>query len=236
MSSRVIAPQVDIDSVVACFRNSVRRARTEEDVRVWVSRCIEEGILEPLGIKEVGKYEYTLVSGARVDALYGHVIIEYKAPGKLSSESDIQKAKEQVIRYIDEEAGSKVEWPRYLGVIVSDRMAFVRYDPRTDTWILRGPYEIRREVVVKLVEALRGLRRKPLDVEHLLRDFGPGSELTVMLVRALYSRVVGLEEGSRARLLFSDWAGLFRQATGYRPEELEELPQLAIYARVLRVF
>jgi len=227
VSSRVIAPQVDIDSIVACFRNSVRKARTEEDVRVWVSRCIEEGILEPLGIKEVGKYEYTLVSGARVDALYGHVIIEYKAPGKLSSESDIQKAKEQVIRYIAQEASSKVEWPRYLGVIVGDRIAFVRYDPRTDTWILRGPYEIRREVVVKLVEALRGLRRKPLDVEHLLRDFGPKSQLTVKLVRALYNKVIGLEEGNRARLLFSDWARLFRQATGYRPEELEELPKLA---------
>jgi len=82
-------------------------------------------------------------------------------------------------------------------------------------------------VVVKLVEALRGLRRKPLDVDQLLRDFGPGSQLTVRLVRALYSKVVGLEEGSRARLLFSDWARLFRQATGYRPEELEELPELA---------
>jgi len=77
-----MAPQVDIDSVVTCFKNSVRRARTEEDVRVWVSRCIEEGILKLLGIKDVGKYEYTLVSGARVDALYGHIIIEYKAPGE----------------------------------------------------------------------------------------------------------------------------------------------------------
>jgi SAM-dependent methyltransferase len=202
-------------------------ARTEEDVRVRVSRCIEEGILEPLGIREVGRYEYTLVSGARVDALYGHVIIEYKAPGKLSAVSDIQKAKEQVIKYITQEAGSKVEWSRYLGVIVSDRIAFVRYDPRTGTWILRGPYEIRRETVVKLVEALRGLRRKPLDVEHLLKDFGPKSQLTVKLVKALYSRVVNLKEGSRARLLFSDWARLFRQATGYKPEELEELPELA---------
>jgi len=33
MSSRVTAPQVDIDSVVTCFRNSVRKARTEEDLR-----------------------------------------------------------------------------------------------------------------------------------------------------------------------------------------------------------
>jgi len=86
---------------------------------------MRRGILESLGIKEVGKYEYTLVSGARVDALYGHVIVEYKAPGKLSSESDIGRAKEQVIRYVTQEAGSRSEWPRYLGDIVSDKIAFV---------------------------------------------------------------------------------------------------------------
>jgi hypothetical protein len=38
----------------------------------------------------------------------------------------------------------------------------VRYDPRADVWVMRGPYDIRREVVVKLVEALRGLRRSRL--------------------------------------------------------------------------
>jgi len=225
VSSRDTIPQIDVDNVVVCFKSSVTKARSEEDVRVWVSRCIEDGILNPLGIKEVGRYEYTLISG-RADALYGHVIIEYKAPGKLSAVGDIQKAKEQVIKYITQKAGSKVEWSRYLGVIISDKIAFVRYDPRTGTWILRGPYEIRRETVVKLVEALRGLRRKSLDVKHLLNDFGPKSQLTVKLVKSLYSRVVNLKEG-RARLLFSDWARLFRQATGYKPEELEELPKLA---------
>jgi hypothetical protein len=67
---------VDIDGIVACFKNSIMRARSEEDVRVWVSRCIEELILKPLGIMQVGKYVYTLISGARVDALYVPVVIE----------------------------------------------------------------------------------------------------------------------------------------------------------------
>ena len=223
----IFVPRVDIDDVVMCFKNSIRLADNEEQVRIQVSRCIEEKILKPLGIDKVGKYEYTLVSGARVDALYGHVIIEYKAPGKLSRNSDIQKAKEQVINYIREEAGNKAEWPRYLGVIISDKIAFVRYDPRTGTWILRGPYDIRREVVIKLIEALRGLRRKPLDVDHLLRDFGPKSELTTRLVKAFYNKLTNLEKDSRAELLFKDWIRLFKQATGYRPEELEELPKLA---------
>jgi len=176
MSQRVVVPQLDIDEITLCIKNAVIRARTEEDVRVRVSSCIEEKILKPLGLEgALGRYEYTLISGARVDALYGHVIIEYKAPGKLSSLTEIQKAKEQVIKYIRDEAKTKAEWGRYLGIIISDRIAFVKYDPRGDTWILRGPYEIRREVVVKLVEALRGLRRRNLEVESLVRDFGPQS-------------------------------------------------------------
>jgi type II restriction/modification system DNA methylase subunit YeeA len=225
MSSRA-APQIDVDDVVACLRTTVLRAANEEEVRIGVSRCIEDKILKPLGIREVGRYEYLLVSGARADALYGHVIVEFKAPGKLSSQSDVVRAKEQVVRYVKQEAGSKQEYGRYLGVIVSDRVAFVRYDPRGDSWILRGPYDIRREVVVKLVEALRGLRRKPLDAEHLIKDFGPTSEITRRLTTLLYKKLIA-SEAPRTRTLFEDWMRLFRQATGYRPEELEELPKLA---------
>jgi type II restriction/modification system DNA methylase subunit YeeA len=218
--------ELDIDEVVVCLKNAVVRAVSEEDVRVWVSKCLEDKVLAPLGVVGVGRYEYTLISGARVDALYGHVVIEYKAPGRLATASDIQRAKQQVIEYIKAESGDKAEWRRYLGVIVSDRVAFVRYDPRADVWVMRGPYDIRREVVVKLVEALRGLRRKPLDAAHLIDDFGLKSPLTKKAISILYRKLVG-SKSPRTRLLFDDWRRLFTQATGYRPEELEELPVLA---------
>jgi type II restriction/modification system DNA methylase subunit YeeA len=218
--------ELDIDEVVVCLKNSVVRAVSEEEVRFWVSKCLEDKVLAPLGVVGVGRYEYTLISGARVDALYGHVVIEYKAPGRLATASDIHRAKQQVIEYIKAESGDKAEWRRYLGVIVSDRVAFVRYDPRADVWVMRGPYDIRREVVVKLVEALRGLRRKPLDAAHLIDDFGLKSPLTKKAISVLYRKLVG-SKSPRARLLFDDWRRLFTQATGYRPEELEELPVLA---------
>ncbi|WP_288007453.1 N-6 DNA methylase [Thermofilum sp.] len=226
MSAQVNFPQLDIDRVTTCIKNAVLRAGNEEEVRMGVSRCIEDEILKPLGISQIGRYEYTLVSGARVDALYGHVIIEYKAPGKLTTPRDIQRAKEQVIGYITKEAGSKQEYSRYLGVIISDRIAFVRYDARTDTWLLRGPYDIRRESIIKLIEALRGLRRKPLAVDHIVRDFGPKSPVTMRMVRILYKKLLETKN-ARTKILFEDWLRLFKQATGYSPEELEELPQLA---------
>lgn len=226
MSQRISVSQLDIDDIMLCIKSSVLKAITEEDVRVRVSSCIEEKILKPLGIQQVGRYEYTLVSGARSDALYGHVIVEYKAPGKLSSLRDIQIAKEQVIRYIQSEAGSKSEWARYLGVIISDRIAFIKYDPRNDSWMLRGPYDIRREVIVKLVEALRGLRRKNLDINSLVKDFGPQSQIAKESIKLLYNKLIK-SKNPRVRTLFEDWMRLFKQATGYSPEELEELPKLA---------
>ncbi|MCG2896741.1 MAG: N-6 DNA methylase, partial [Acidilobus sp.] len=222
--------QLNIDEVTNCIRSAVNQALTEDDVKTWVERCIIDKILSPLGIDisqvgSLGHHNVTLVSGVRPDALYGHVIIEYKAPGKLSNQSGIQQAKEQVIKYIKDEAQVKSAWDRYLGVIISDKIAFVRYDKRNDTWILRGPYDIRRESVIKLIEALRGLSRKSLSVDNIVKDFGPSSQIAKRAVKLLYERLLNARS-ERTKLLFSDWKRLFSQATGYDPSKLKELREL----------
>jgi len=223
--------QLDIHEVTDCIRSAVKQALTEDDVKTWVEACIIGKILSPLGIDishigQLSHHNVTLVSGVRPDALYGHVIIEYKAPGKLSNESGIRHAKEQVIGYIKDEAQVKSAWDRYLGVIISDKIAFVRYDKRNDTWILRGPYDIRRESVIKLIEALRGLSRKSLSVDNIVKDFGPSSQIAKRAVKLLYERLLNARS-ERTRLLFSDWKRLFSQATGYDPSKLKELKELA---------
>jgi type II restriction/modification system DNA methylase subunit YeeA len=218
--------QFDIDDILICIRNGILQARTEEDLRIRVSHCIEEKILKPLNIPFEGKYEYTLASGKRVDALYGHVIIEYKAPGKLSTDSDIQKAKEQVIKYIITEAGDKSNYDKFLGIIISDKIAFVRYGKRNNTWILRGPYEIRREVIIKLIEALRGLRRKILSAEEIAKDFGMNSQISKRTIKLLYTKLLNTKN-EKTKILFEDWMRLFKQATGYNPDKFKELKELA---------
>ncbi|MEM0348628.1 MAG: N-6 DNA methylase [Candidatus Caldarchaeum sp.] len=90
---------------------------------------------------------------------------------------------------------------------------------------MRGPYDINRETVVKLVEALRGLQRKSLGVESLVRDFGPQSDVAKRMVRLLYERLRG-SNSARVRVLFEDWFRLFSQTTGYSPEKLRELKEL----------
>jgi len=220
--------EINIDDVLTCLKTAARLAQTEEDLRVRASFCIEEKILKPLGITQIGRYEYTFISGGRADALYGHVIIEYKAPGKLSTQRDIARAKEQVIRYIMKEAEVEARYKNFLGIIISDRIAFVRYDPITKQWLLRGPYDINRETVIKLIEALRGLRRKKLGVNELLADFGKNPKTGVMsplaqkAIRILYNKLMNSKK-SRVRMLFEDWKRLFSQATGYSPSKLKGL-------------
>ena len=220
--------EINVDEVLTCLKTAVRLAQTEEDLRVRASLCIEEKILKPLGITQIGRYEYTFVSGGRADALYGHVIIEYKAPGKLSAQRDIAVAKEQVIRYITKEAEVENNYKNFLGIVISDRIAFVRYDSITKQWLLRGPYVLSRETVVKLIEALRGLRRKKLGVEELLADFGKNPKIGMMsslaqkAVGVLYNKLVN-SRNLRVKMLFEDWKRLFSQATGYSPSKLKGL-------------
>jgi len=218
--------QIDIEKVLTGIKQAVKRAKNEEELRHWVSKVLEDEVIskleEELKKNFTTRYEYTFISGARADALYGHVIIEYKAPGKLSRDSDIAKAKEQIVRYIKSRAEIEKEFKLFLGIIISDRIAFVRYDDRKKDWILRGPYEINRETVIKLIEAIRGLRRKKLAVDEILNDFGPKSDIAKFAIKVFYNKIVNAKS-DKTKILFEDWKRLFSQVCAYSPEKLKGL-------------
>lgn len=217
---------LNLDEILACFKSSINMAKNEEEVRLRISgQCIEEMILKPMGIAGSGNYEYTLVSGARADALYGHVIIEYKAPGKLSSISEIEKAKKQLIGYVMTESGNEQRYPLFFGVIISDKIGFVRYDKRTLAWKMSGPYEVNRESIIKIIEALQGLKRKSLTASELIKDFGPGSSIATVAINTLYIRTTNLSN-ERTQILYRDWLRLLSQATGYQPEKLKGMEKI----------
>lgn len=213
--------QIDVDKILAGLKQAAATAENEEELRIKASALLESEVISKLGITP-GRYEYTFVSGGRSDALYGHVIIEYKVPGKLSKEPDIARAKEQLIGYIRKEAEVEGRFKLFLGVILADRIAFVRYDEKTKNWLIRGPYDLNRETVLRLVEAIRGLRRKKLAVDELLRDFGPKSEITVKMVKILYDKVVA-SKSRKVEALFNDWKRLFSQVCAYSPDKLKGL-------------
>ena len=213
--------QVDVDKVLAELKAIAARARNEEEFKINAERVLYDEVISKLGLQQ-GKYEYTFISGGRADALYGHLIIEYKAPEKLSRQSDIASAKRQLIEYIKKEAEVEERYKFFLGVILCDKIAFVRYDPKTKDWLLRGPYELNRESVLKLIEAIRGLRRKKLCAEELLEDFGPKSATTRKAVKVLYKKLL-TSKNPKVEALFNDWKRVFSQVCAYSPDKLKGL-------------
>lgn len=210
--------KINIDKITSELRKIARSASNEEELKINAERIIYENIISVFGLS-VGKYEYTLISGARIDALYGHVVIEYKAPGVLSKNSGFIKARKQIIDYIIKEADVKERFKLFFGIILCDNIAFVKFDESKNDWIVRGPYDINNEVILKIVEAIRGLRRKKLCAEELLKDFGPKSEVALEAINILYDKLDNASN-EKTNLLFKDWVRIFSQITGYKEEDL----------------
>ena len=216
-----LTAKIDIDRIVSELIQAAVTSGNEAEFRIKTSNLLENEVISKLGISS-GRHEYTSISGGRLDALYGHLIIEYKAPGKISSSSEITHAKEQLIGYIKDEAETEDQFTHFLGIILSDKIAFVRYDVKTKAWLTRGPYNLNRETIIRLVEAIRGLRKKKLAVEELLRDFGPESEIAVKLVKTLFKKVIS-SNSLKVDAVFNDWKRLFSQVCAYSPEKLKGL-------------
>jgi type I restriction-modification system DNA methylase subunit len=214
--------QIDIEKVLTGIKQAVNRAKNEEELKFWISKVLEDEVISKLEEDLEIRYEYPFISGGRADALYGHVIIEYKTPGKLSTSGDIAKAKEQIIKYIKKYAEVEEKYKSFLGIIISDRIAFVKYDDKKKDWILRGPYDINRETIIKLIEVIRGLRKKKLAVEEILNDFGPKSDIAKFIIKTFYTKIVNAKS-SRTKVLFDDWKRLFSQVCAYSPEKLKGL-------------
>ncbi len=103
--------EINIDEIVINLKNAIRKSLNHEELRRNVTNCLEEKILKPLGLGEIERLEYSL-SSKRADALYGNIIFEFKTPGKLSSEADIESAKNQVIEYIKRKSKSEEEYKK----------------------------------------------------------------------------------------------------------------------------
>jgi len=207
---------VDAEEVAEEIRKAASESLTEEDLRQGVEYILKRRVIEKL--KEIegegvphaswqpprARYEVTLVSGARADALYGHLIIEYERPKTFETKSGFEKAVEQVKGYIIAHAqNNEARFPRYLGVVLDGFMiGFVRYRSVTRTFESKGPFEVNKNTVAKLIEAIVGLRRKALSPEDLLKDFGPESPVTRSAIKTFYGKL--LNPSDRTKTFFED--------------------------------
>lgn len=214
---------IDLDQVAASILRAAEESSNEAELRTRVEAILKE-VFEALELKWEPAHERTLAEGVRPDALYGKVVIEYKRPGTLSSSSGFAGAAAQVRSYIVILAEEReAEFSRYFGVVLDGRqIGFVRYRSRDRRWLSDGPYPVSARALSKLVEALRGLRRKPLDAQFLISDFGPRSDVARHAIRVLYQRLSN-PRSPRTEVLFEDWRRVFSQVCAYSRRKIEGL-------------
>jgi hypothetical protein len=194
----------------------------EESLKIKVEHLLRNEVLEIWKIPWASYEHRTLVSGVRKDALYGHLIIEYKVPGKLSEKAKFESFKIKLKQYISEEAREERFFNRYFGVLLDgEKIAFVRY--RKDEWEeSENAFEINSYTILRLLEAIRGLTRKPIDAEFLLEDFGPKSNISKLAITNLYFSLKK-SNSVRTKMLFDDWHNVFSQICAYSEDKLNYL-------------
>jgi len=221
LGAEISLEQFDTYKIATEIKRHASESRNEEELKIRVETLLKP-IRETWGIQWAAYEHRHKLSGARKDALYGTVIVEYKAPGKLDNRVEFVKAKEQVKRYIVEEAKDVEFYGRYFGVILDGfKISFVRF--RKNEWELQEqPLDVNAQTILRLLEAIRGLKRKPIDAEFLLLDFGPKSEISKKVILTLYKALKD-SKSPRTKMLFKDWRRVFSQVCAYSPEKLSGL-------------
>ena len=214
------APEVDAGSLARIILEHAGASGNEEDFKIRVESTLRP-ILDKWGINWPS-YERRLEFTGREDALYGHVILEYKTPKTLASPTEFKKARQQVKDYIESEAKERRNFNRYFGVVLDGfQISFVRF--RNNRWEEQNkPYDVNGQTILTLLAALRGLKRRPLDSHWLLLDFGPNSEVSRNTIRTLYNSL-SEHPTERTLMLFNDWKRVFSQVCSYSIDKLSGL-------------
>lgn len=202
------------DSLVIGTRDLLREAKTEEDLRIGFEKLLDP-IKAQLGLHSTPKYEKSVYSGGRSDAVHGQVIIEYEPPMSFSSKRNIDHAYDQLVNYLSDEA-MEAELTQLVGVgFDGDQIFFVKYQngdsKKIDRakFVMRGPFYFNPESARTFLINLRALSRMPLTAENLAQKFGPQSELAPKTVSALANALENWGNQTHMRTFFNEWKRIF---------------------------
>lgn len=194
-------------------------ARTEEDLKMRVEPILRRAFKD-IGVDiDLVAYEKATALRAKMDAIYGYLIIEYKVPGKLASAAGQRETKSQLQRYLSEEAihhrpQEEAFLEKAIGVSIDGReIMFARYTrtgklvtipfpiPPAQRELFReksakpgfhflGPYPIAKESLTNLLIFVRAAARRPLTARDLSDVFGPENDIARQAVSEIYSAIM----------------------------------------------
>lgn len=211
--------QINTARIADEIRSAASEARTEEDLKMRVEPILRRSFKD-IGIDiDIVAYEKATALRAKMDAVYGYLIIEYKVPGKLATASGQREAKRQLQRYLSEEAikhqpQEEAFLEKAIGVSIDGKMVmFVRYTRRAKVistplpiapdqrelfpekiakagFHALGPYPITKDSLTNLLIFVRAAARRPLTAKDLSEVFGPDHDVARQAVSEIYSAVM----------------------------------------------
>lgn len=211
--------QINTERIAAEIRSAASESRTEEDLKMHVEPILRRSFKD-IGIDvDIVAYEKATALRAKMDAVYGYLIIEYKVPGKLATAPGQREAKKQLQRYLSEEAikyrpQEKAFLEKAIGVSIDGQMImFARYTQMAKVvstpvpiapdqqelfpeksarpgFHFLGPYPITKDSLTNLLVFVRAAARRPLTAKDLSDVFGPEHEVARQAVSEIYSAVM----------------------------------------------
>ena len=211
--------QINTSRIAEEIRSAASEARTEEDLKTRVEPILRRSFKD-IGIDiDIVAYEKATALRAKMDAVYGYLIIEYKVPGKLTTASGQREANKQLQRYLLEESikhrpQEEAFLEKAIGVSIDGKMVmFVRYSRRAKVistplpiapdqrelfpekiakagFHTLGPYPITKDSLTNLLIFVRAAARRPLTAKDLSEVFGPEHEVARQAVSEIYSAVM----------------------------------------------
>ena len=211
--------QINTTRIADEIRSAATVAHTEEDLKMRVEPILRRSFKD-IGIDvDIVAYEKATALRAKMDAVYGYLIIEYKAPGKLATALGQRETKKQLQRYLQEEAlkhqpQEESFLEKAIGVSIDGQMImFARYT-RTNKVVstpvpmapdqrelfpekiakigfhFLGPYPITKDSLTNFLIFVRAAARRPLTAKDLSDVFGPEHEVARQAVSEIYSAVM----------------------------------------------
>ncbi len=179
------------------------KASTEEDIRVGFENSFKTYVPQT-GIEYDANYEKRVKSG-RVDALFRHLVVEYKEPHLFESPGEYNKAANQALKYIKALASENLEDDSDYIAMFTDGfvIGFTRFTCDGDK-VISTPRPINEESVHTLVEYMHALNFKALSANNILADFGPNSPVTRRAVNALWEAFANKKD-RRSSMFFLEW-------------------------------